>query len=236
MRTDLLDRLLETRREGRATALATHLPSGRQALLEGDAVAGDLALDPDALATIRAAVIDDRSQVVETADGAVFVEVWNPPLRLVVVGAVHIAQNLAAMAALAGYRVTIIDPRGAFATAERFPGVEIIAEWPDEVLPDLQPDKRTAIVTLTHDPKIDDPALQAALRSGAFYIGALGSRRTHAKRTERLGAAGFDAAEIARIHGPVGLDIGALSQGEIAVSILAEITAVLRADRIKAKA
>jgi xanthine dehydrogenase accessory factor len=236
MRADLLDHLLETRRTGKPTALATHLPSGRQALIDGGTVTGDLNLSAETLAALESAIAEDRSQVVETAEGAVFVEVWNPPLRLIAVGAVHIAQHLAAMAALAGYRVTIIDPRGAFATEERFPDVEIISDWPDEVLPGLSPDKRTAIVTLTHDPKIDDPALQAALRSGAFYIGALGSRRTHAKRTDRLKEAGFDETAIARIHGPVGLDIGALSQGEIAVSILAEITAVLRAGRIKAKA
>jgi xanthine dehydrogenase accessory factor len=176
---------------------------------------------------IRAALAADASGVIETANGAVFVEVWNPPLRLLLIGAVHIGQALAPMACLAGYRVTVIDPRSAFASASRFPGVEIVAEWPDEVLPGLKPDRRTAIVTLTHDPKIDDPALLAALRSDAFYIGALGSRKTHGKRCGRLAEAGVPADQIARIHGPVGLAIGALTPAEIAISILAQITAVL---------
>ncbi len=151
-----------------------------------------------------------------------------PPPRLLVVGAVHIAQALAPMAAATGFAVTVIDPRRAFATAERFPGVALREDWPDEAMAALAPDARTAIVTLTHDPKLDDPALIAALRSEAFYIGALGSRRTHAKRVARLQDAGFDEAAIARIHAPVGLDIGALTTAEIAVSILAEIIAVRR--------
>ena len=186
------------------------------------------ALTPDDLRPSSAPPLPTTSsRTIETSLGPVFVEIWNPPLRLVVVGAVHIAQALAPMAALAGYKVTVIDPRSAFASAERFPGVEIVGDWPDDVLPGLKPDKRTAIVTLTHDPKIDDPALAAALRSDAFYIGALGSRKTHAKRGDRLAAAGFGASEIARIRGPVGLAIGALTPAEIALSILAEVTAVL---------
>jgi len=144
------------------------------------------------------------------------------------VGAVHAAQSLVPLARLAGYDVTVIDPRTAFATSERFPGVTLRHDWPDKALSALRPDHRTAVVTLTHDPKIDDPALRAALISNAFYIGALGSRRTHAKRVERLTEAGFDAATLARIHAPVGLAIGALTPGEIAISIIAEITAVLR--------
>jgi xanthine dehydrogenase accessory factor len=223
----LLERLLAARRAGQALALATHLPSGRQALLDAETVEGEFELALEDLAKARAALTDDASRTVETARGPVFVEVWNPPLRLLLIGAVHIGQVLTPMAALAGYKVTVIDPRSAFAAAARFPEVEIIADWPDEVLPGLKPDKRTAIVTLTHDPKIDDPALIAALRSDAFYVGALGSRKTHGKRAERLAAAGFSAAEIARIHGPVGLPIGALTPAEIAISILAQITAVL---------
>ncbi len=235
MKVDLLERRLALQAEGKTTALVTDLKSGAQILL-GDGVAlGDLALGQEDRAAINKAVIDDRSQVVEGAERRLFVEVWSPPLRLIVVGAVHIAQTLAHMAVQTGYDVTIIDPRSAFASEERFPGVTLATDWPDEVLPGLKPDKRTAIVTLTHDPKIDDPALQSALRSDAFYIGALGSRRTHAKRGQRLESAGFDATAFARIHGPVGLDIGALTPGEIAVSILAEITAVLRRDRIKPK-
>jgi xanthine dehydrogenase accessory factor len=174
------------------------------------------------------ALKDDQSRMIETGTGPVFVEVWNPKLRLVVVGAVHIAQALVPLAQLAGYDVTVIDPRAAFGTSARFPGTTLSNDWPDEAMSLLEPDKRTAILTLTHDPKIDDPALQGALRSDAFYVGALGSRRTHAKRVERLREAGFDAIAIARIRGPVGLAIGAQTPAEIAISIMAEITAVLR--------
>ncbi len=139
------------------------------------------------------------------------------------------------MAALAGYAVTIIDPRSAFASETRFPGVALSTEWPDDAMATLRPDRRTAVVTLTHDPKIDDPALTAALRSGAFYIGALGSRKTHASRCQRLTDAGFTPDDLARIHGPVGLNIGALSPAEIAVSILGQITSVLRVERLKGR-
>jgi xanthine dehydrogenase accessory factor len=157
-----------------------------------------------------------------------FVAVHNPPLRLIIVGAVHIAQALVPMARVAGYDPVLIDPREVFGSSDRFPGEEILLDWPDEAVAALGLDARTALVLLTHDPKLDDPALEAALRSGVFYIGALGSTRTHAKRVERLTAAGFTPAEIGRIHGPVGLDIGAAGPAEIAVSILAEMTAVLR--------
>ncbi|MFQ6552896.1 XdhC family protein [Aestuariibius insulae] len=151
-----------------------------------------------------------------------------PPLRLAVIGAVHIAQALVAMARLAGYAPTVVDPRPAFASAERFPQTDLLDDWPDEALAAYGIDARTAVVTLTHDPKLDDPGLQAALRSEAFYIGALGSTRTHAKRVARLEEAGFRADEIGRIHAPVGLDIGAANPAEIAVAILAEITQRLR--------
>jgi xanthine dehydrogenase accessory factor len=170
----------------------------------------------------------DKSGVVEDGGRRYFLNVYNPPLRMIVVGAVHIAQPLARMAALAGYEVVIVDPRRAFATAERFPGVTLIGDWPDDALTELAPDVRTAVVTLTHDPKIDDPALTEALNSEAFYVGALGSTRTHAKRLQRLRDKGFDERALGRIHGPVGLDIGALSPAEIAVSIIAEITQVRR--------
>ena len=236
MRIDLLERRLAAQQAGQTTVLVTELKSGAQLLLGEGIALGNLKLGNEERAAINRAVIEDRSQTIDSAQGPLFIEVWSPPLRLIVVGAVHIAQTLARMAVQAGYDVTIIDPRSAFASAERFPGVTLATEWPDEVLPALKPDKRTAIVTLTHDPKIDDPALQAALRSDAFYIGALGSRRTHGKRGERLASAGFDAAAFARIHGPVGLNIGALTPGEIAVSILAQMTAVLRRDLIKPKA
>ncbi|MCX7287939.1 MAG: XdhC family protein [Rhodobacterales bacterium] len=157
-----------------------------------------------------------------------FIAVHNPPLRLVVVGAVHTAKPLLTIARACGYAPTLIDPRDAFGSAARFPGETILGDWPDEALASLNPDGRTAIVTLTHDPKLDDPALAIALRSPAFYVGALGSKKTHAKRVERLTAVGFTPAEVARIHAPVGLDIGARTPAEIAVSIMAQITQTLR--------
>lgn len=179
-------------------------------------------LDPaDAPARFRA----DRSGLEETGE---FVTLFNPPLRLVVVGAVHIAQALLPMARLAGFDPVLIDPRGAFGSAARFPGETILDDWPDEAMAQLAPDPRTAVVTLTHDPKLDDPAIRAALASHCFYLGCLGSTRTHAKRLDRLRAGGVDDAAIARIHAPVGLDIGAKSPAEIAVSVLAQIIQVLR--------
>ncbi|KUF11371.1 XdhC family protein [Pseudoponticoccus marisrubri] len=168
----------------------------------------------------------DRSGFEE--DGRTFVAIHNPPLRLVVVGAVHIAQALLPMARIAGYDPVLIDPREAFGSEARFPGERILHDWPDEAVEALGLDGRTALVLLTHDPKLDDPALERSLRAGVFYIGALGSTRTHAKRVDRLTQAGFTEAEIARIHGPIGLDIGAAGPAEIAVSILAEMTRVLR--------
>jgi len=161
-------------------------------------------------------------------DDGWFIGIHNPPLRMIVVGAVHIAQPLVAMARLAGYDPVLIDPRAAFGSGERFPGETILDDWPDTAMAGLAPDTRTAVVTLTHDPKLDDPALLAALASPAFYIGCLGSARTHAKRLDRLRAAGVTEEAIARLHAPVGLDIGAKSPAEIAVSILAQITHRLR--------
>ncbi|MEX0328876.1 MAG: XdhC family protein [Ruegeria sp.] len=168
----------------------------------------------------------DRSGFEE--DGETFVAIHNPPLRLIVVGAVHIAQALVPMARIAGYDPAIVDPRETFASSSRFPGERILTDWPDEAVVRLGLDSRTAVVLLTHDPKLDDPALEAALRAGVFYIGALGSTRTHAKRVDRLTHAGFTEEEIAQIHGPIGLDIGAADPSEIAVAILAQMTAVLR--------
>ena len=168
----------------------------------------------------------DKSGVEE--DGRTFVAIHNPPLRIMVVGAVHIAQPLVGMARASGYDVTVIDPRPAFAAAARFPGQAILEDYPDEIMPGLGLDARTAVVTLTHDPKIDDPAIREALGSEVFYLGCLGSKRTHAKRVERLAAAGYSDDAIARIHAPVGLAIGARSPAEIAISVLAEITRVLR--------
>lgn len=168
----------------------------------------------------------DRSGFEE--DGETFVAIHNPPLRMAIVGAVHIAQALMPMARIAGFDPVVIDPRGAFGSAARFPNETILEDWPDEALEGYGMDARTALVLLTHDPKLDDPALHIGLRSNSFYIGALGSKRTHAKRVERLLAEGFDQADIDRIHGPVGLDIGAASPQEIAVSILSEIVQTLR--------
>jgi xanthine dehydrogenase accessory factor len=226
MNRHLLDRVLSARADKRSVAVVTALDDGTQCLIEGSAIEGDLTLRPEILAEAKRALVDDRSTTLTDDNRRLFVHCFNPPARLVVVGAVHIAQPLAPMASLAGYGVTIVDPRRAFATDARFPQVELSDEWPDEALARLKPDRRTAVVTLTHDPKLDDPALAAALRSEAFYVGALGSKRTHAKRLERLKALGLSDAELGRIHGPVGLDIGAVSPAEIAVSILAEMTKV----------
>ncbi len=179
-------------------------------------------------AAVRAAMDADRSGFAPLEDGRWFIGVHNPPLRLAVVGAVHIAQPLLAMARQLGYDATLIDPRDAFAADARFPGETILREWPDAALEGLGLDQRTAVVTLTHDPKLDDPAILAALGSEVFYLGCLGSPRTHAKRVERLREAGFGPEAIARIHAPVGLDIGAKSPAEIAVSVLAQLTLALR--------
>ena len=175
-----------------------------------------------------------KSGMEETPQGRVFLTVHVPSARLVITGAVHISQALAPMAALVGYDVTIVDPRTAFASQERFPDVKVIAEWPDAALPPLNIDRYTAFVALTHDPKIDDPALLHALQRDCFYIGALGSKKTHARRVDRLKQAGISDAAVARIHAPIGLSIGAVSPAEIAVSIIAEITQSLRVKSDKA--
>jgi len=228
LRLALLERLLALGRTSAPAALVTNLSNGAQLLVTRSSSEGELALRADELSHVLRALDEDQSGVMETTAGPAFIEVWNPGPRLLIVGAVHTAQALVPLARLAGYDVTILDPRTAFGSSARFPDVPLINEWPDEALPRLAPDRRTAILTLTHDPKIDDPALMHALRSDAFYIGALGSRRTHAKRIERLREAGFDEAAMSRIRGPVGLAIGARTPAEIAISIMAEITAVLR--------
>ena len=168
----------------------------------------------------------DRSGVEE--DGDTFVAIHNPPLRLLIVGAVHIAQALVPMAQVAGFDAVVIDPREAFGSQARFPDAQVVNDWPDTAMDTVGVDTRSAVVLLTHDPKLDDPALHIALRSDAFYIGALGSKRTHSSRVARLEEAGFTAADIARINGPVGLDIGAASPPEIAVSILSQMIQALR--------
>ena len=229
MTPDVLAAVNAARREQRAVVLATRLPSGEQMLLPDAAAPAELA------EAARAALRDDRTGTVKLADGEWFLEAFNPPLRLVVVGAVHIAQALVPLAAQLGLAVVVVDPRRSFATPERFPDVTIRTEWPDEAMDALRPDARTAVVTLTHDPKLDDPALDRALHSEAFYIGALGSRRTHAARLARLRELGHDEAALARIRGPVGLDIEAVTAPEIALSILAELTAVRRRSPLAAR-
>jgi xanthine dehydrogenase accessory factor len=228
MKGRFLDAVIAAGRDHRSVALATELKSGRQLLLDGDRSDGELPLDDAAIAAIRDALRADRNRTLDTAAGRVFVEVFSPPRRCFVIGAVHIAQPLVQMLSLADYQPIIIDPRESFATEARFPGLELSTEWPDEALERLRPDHRSAVVTLTHDPKLDDPALAVALRSECFYIGALGSKRTHAARCQRLTELGFTDAELARIHGPIGLAIGAVSPAEIAVSILGQMTQILR--------
>jgi xanthine dehydrogenase accessory factor len=227
MTPDLLTALNAARAAKRLVCLVRYLDDGGEALVVGGETLIGTA-PPDVLAAIETALRRDRSTAVDTSLGRTFLQVFNPPLRLIVVGAVHIAQALAPMAALAGYHVTVVDPRRAFATDSRFPEVEMTPDWPDDAMTALAPDRRTAVVALTHDPKIDDPGLDVALKSEAFYIAALGSRRTHAGRLERLKALGHDAATLSRIHGPAGLDIGAVSPAEIAISVMAEMTQALR--------
>ena len=227
MNRDLLDRLLVARQEKRPAAHLRWLDSGRELLLRGDELDGPVE-DGVPVAAVQDALRADRGKSVDTDEGKLFIQPFNPPLRLIVVGAVHIAQALVPMAAIAGYEVTVVDPRRSFANDRRFPDVAISQDWPDEALEALALDARTAVVTLTHDPKLDDPALDVALRSDVFYIASLGSRRTHAARLERLNALGHDEATLARIHGPAGLDLGAVSPAEIALSVMAEMTSVLR--------
>jgi xanthine dehydrogenase accessory factor len=222
MKAATLARLQAERAAQRPVVLLTRLSDGDQHLWPQEALPATLAeAARDALGREKAATV--------MLDGeAWFVHPHNPPLRIIVVGAVHIAQAMAPMAAPLGFGLTVVDPRRAFATAERLPGVTLSTDWPDEAMAALRPDARTAVVTLTHDPKLDDPALDAALRSDAFYVGALGSRRTHAKRVARLRDLGHGDDAIARIHAPVGLDIAAVTAPEIALSVMAEIVAARR--------
>jgi len=219
MKRDLLAALLAARNQRKAVAIITKVATGEQRLVHKD----NTAVDPLS-AVLEEAFRFDQSGI----HGDEFVHIHNPPLRLVIIGAVHIAQSVIPMAGQAGYDITVIDPRGAFATGARFPEVALRAEWPDEILPGLGLDARSALLALTHDPKIDDPALSLALKSEVFYIGALGSKKTQASRQERLKVAGFSEAQLARIHGPIGLPIGAKGAAEIAISIMAEMTRALR--------
>jgi xanthine dehydrogenase accessory factor len=223
MRLDILKVLNAERAARRAVFVVTDEASGDQRLVK----AADIAGDP-LQAVLEAHLRSGKSGMEEMPQGKVFVTAYVPPPRLVITGAVHISQALAPMAGLLGYDVTIVDPRTAFATPERFPDVKLIPEWPDVALPPLAIDRYTAFVALTHDPKIDDPALLHALARDCFYIGALGSRKTHGRRLERLKAQGASDAALARIHAPIGLAIGAVSPPEIAVAILGQMTARLR--------
>lgn len=220
MRGDILRQVVAARRNREAIAIITNLATGNQRFVTRAEAASDLLLDK--------AFRFDKSGVEQTADGEVFITIHNPKLHLVIIGAVLIAQSVIPMAEAAGYDVTVIDPRGAFATGARFPNVTLHADWPDDVLPNLKLDARTAVLALTHDPKIDDPALNLTLKSRAFYIGALGSKKTQASRVDRLKMMGFTDSDITRIHGPIGLNIGAVGAAEIAISIMAEMTRSLR--------
>ncbi len=220
MKRTTLNQLNIAKAAKETTVLLTDLKSGEQELV--------YPLRPDTkhplLNDLKTAIRDDKSYVHKTENGETFIQVFNPPLRLIIVGAVHISQFLVPMAQSSGYEVILIDPRSAFGNKTRFPNCEITNEWPDEAMAELTPDHRTAVVLLTHDPKLDDPALEASLQSDAFYIGALGSKRTHAKRLDRL----EHLKNLDRIEGPIGLHIGAKNPAEIAVSILASITKSLR--------
>ena len=224
MKADLLHTLNVERAARRAAVLITELSTGVQRLVKADHIAGDALADE-----LDKVLRSGKSGVLMYGGGELFLQVQVPPVRMIVLGAVHISQALAPLARLSGFDMTVVDPRTAFATPERFPDVKVLAQWPDVALPQLGGlDRYTAMIAVTHDPKIDDPGLIAALKAECFYIGALGSRKTHAKRLERLQAAGFSEAQMARIHAPIGLDIGAVSPEEIAVSILAELVLALR--------
>ncbi len=224
-----LKKLNEERRARRAAILLTDLGDGRDRVIkEGDPVAGLLG---DA---IRQAFLSGKSMIAEIEGRPFFLNVHLPPPRVVVIGAVHISQALAPMAKIAGYDMEIIDPRTAFATPERFPGVKLFAEWPQEVLETRPLDPYTAVAVVTHDPKIDDQALERALTAGCFYVGALGSRKTHAKRVDRLKALGLSDGQIGLIHSPIGLDIGAASPAEIAVAVMGEVIKAFRARGLQA--
>jgi xanthine dehydrogenase accessory factor len=226
MKREILEEIRVFRRNKIPVVLITNLDDGTQQIYrEQDRI---LDLDPVLVEKTRQALRRDQSAEVDHAATRYFLQVFSPPLRLMLIGAVHIAQSLSELAAIAGFDVSIIDPREAFTDSERFPGIAISGAWPDQALNDAAIDHRCAVVTLAHDPKLDDAALSVALRSNAFYVGSLGSKRTHATRLRRLREAGFDDGELARIRGPVGLSIGAISAAEISVSILAEIIAALR--------
>ena len=229
MKKEFLNSLIAAKNAKHPTVVITELDSGAQTLWIDGKSSGEIKISPVLSEGIDRTLRRDKGETLDESGKRYFLQPFPPPKRMIVVGAVHIAQSLVPMAKLSGYDVTIIDPREAFASEARFPGVTLNHNWPDEAMTDLDPDRRTAVVTLTHDPKLDDPALTVALRSNAFYIGSLGSKRTHAKRLERLRGDGLTEVELSRINAPIGLDIGAVSPAEIAVSIMGEITAILHA-------
>ncbi|MEI6204883.1 MAG: XdhC family protein [Enhydrobacter sp.] len=235
MQARTLAALQQARSARKAIVLATRLSDAAETLIYPDRVEGAQADDATLVAAARRALGTGKSETIDVGGEKVFLNVYVPPPRLIIVGAVHIAQTLAPMATMLEFDVTVVDPRGAWATSQRFPGVKVIKEWADEAFQEMGLDVSTAVVTLTHDPKLDDPALESALKSEAFYIGALGSRKTHAKRKERLSQVGITDEMFARVQGPVGLNIGAKSPAEIAVSILGQIIEV-RARRLEALA
>ena len=206
-------------------AAVTNLKTGERSLVTPENIIGDLKLTTEMIENTKTALRKDVSKLHNNGGEEIFVQVFNQPLRCIIVGAVHISQALVPMAQIAGFDVTVIDPREAFATPERFPKVIIDNHLPDDALKNLKVDPRTSVVTLTHDPKLDDPALEVALKSDAFYIGSLGSKRTHASRLERLTSQGFQETDLSRIHAPIGLDLGAVTPEEIAVTILAQMIA-----------
>ncbi len=226
MKLETLQAVQTAKAARKPVAIVKRIADGAEALVFPDTASGDLAGDAVVVAAGRAGLASARSETVETASGKLFVHVFVPAPRLIVVGAVHIAQALVPMAAMMDFDVTVVDPRRAFASDSRFPGVTVLTDWPDDAVERLKPDASTAVVTLTHDPKLDDPALIGTLSSEAYYVGSLGSRRTHEKRKARLLEAGITEAQFARIHGPVGLHIGAKSPAEIAISILGQIVQV----------
>ena len=232
MKEAYLEALLAARSEKREAVMLTDLASGAETLLIDGKGKGELEIDDRLDAAIADAVRRNESKLFETENGGrIFIQVLTPPLRLAIVGAGHISQYLSQIAAMVNFDVTVIDPRTTYASEARFPGAKLSHEWPDTALEGFELDHRSAVVALSHDPKLDEPALATALRSDAFYVGALGSRKTQGLRRERMKAEGFTDAELDRIRGPVGLDIGALSPAEIAVSITAEMIDVLRPDK-----
>ena len=229
MHIDTLKELNLARGQKRPVVLITFLEDAVQTLYFRDGTNKGRSLSNEQQSLAIKAL--DSGRCLLTEDQQIFFQPYNPPLRMIIVGAVHIAKPLAEMAGYCDYQVTVVDPRQAFAASARFPGIDLITDWPDQALQALAPDARTAVVTLSHDPKLDDPALNIALKSDAFYIGALGSNKTQQARQARLMENGFTEAQLARIHGPVGLDIGAQSPAEIAVAIMAQVTSSLHRGR-----